>query len=230
MAEDRQVTPEKQLLKLIEDPGTAVKGPAVQKERIKRTGRSLLSPAVLRGALSGWLSFFRRTGQKRAYRGKFALSFKAVNRLLALASFLLIIYLAADTFAQAISLMHPPNFVMQKKDKPLPPPGEEPALREEAAYLEKASARNLFKEYRPAQKKAERAVSTAAAGPSSAMQGLTLVGISWSSNPDAIVEDKENQKTYFLKRGTTFGDGMKVASIFKDRVVVSYNDEEFEIK
>ena len=63
-----------------------------------------------------------------------------------------------------------------------------------------------------------------------AIQNLALVGISWSSNPDAIVEDKAAQRTFFVKRGQMVGDAIKVEAIFKDHVVVVYEDKEYEIR
>jgi type II secretory pathway component PulC len=63
-----------------------------------------------------------------------------------------------------------------------------------------------------------------------AIQNLALVGISWSSNPDAIVEDKSQQRTYFVKRGQMVGENVKVEAIFKDHVVVSFEDKEYELR
>lgn len=229
MAEDRQITPEKQLLKLIEEPGGTAKGPAaVQKARLKRAGAGFFSPAAVIGALFGWLSFFKRASQKKTGRSKMGLSFKTVNRVLILASLVLAVYLVTDTFALAVSLMRPPNFVMQK-DGAAPAAIDSPSvLSDEGSYVERASRRNIFKEHKEAApKKIEQGAAAAAAN---AASGLSLVGISWSSSPDAIVEDKENQKTYFLKRGMSFGNGMRVTAIFKDKVVIETGGEEYEIK
>ena len=230
MAEDRQVTPEKQLLNLIEDPLAMTKGAAVQKARVKRAGAGLLSWTSARGALFGWLSFFKRSTQKQVSRTKFTVSFKTANRVLLLVSVGLFIYLAADTFASAVSLMHPPNFVLQKDQSIDLTPEKMSPLKDELYYTGKASSRNIFGEFKePAAKKGEKPAAQSADN-NEAIKALSLVGISWSASPDAIVEDKTKQKTYFLKRGQEFGDGIKVEAIFKNKVVLSLDDQEFELK
>ena len=58
---------------------------------------------------------------------------------------------------------------------------------------------------------------------------LKLVGISMSDNPDAMIEDTKLQKTYFVKTGSTVGD-LRVDLITKDKVVLKYNKELFELR
>jgi hypothetical protein len=56
-----------------------------------------------------------------------------------------------------------------------------------------------------------------------------LVGISWSKDPDAMIEDTVALRTFFVKRDTLLGR-IKVEAIFKDKVVLSYEGEEAELK
>jgi hypothetical protein len=58
---------------------------------------------------------------------------------------------------------------------------------------------------------------------------LKLVGISMSDNPDAMIEDTRLQKTFFVKMGSMVGD-LRVDLITKDKVVLKYNKELFELK
>ena len=62
-----------------------------------------------------------------------------------------------------------------------------------------------------------------------ATETLKLVGISWSNDPDAIIEDTKDTKTFFVKTGQKIGE-VKVQAIFKDKVVLSYQGEETELK
>ena len=94
-------------------------------------------------------------------------------------------------------------------------------------YLDAVEARDLFREGGPV---VEADAEPEASAASQIAADLTLVGIAWSSNPDAIVEDKSTQKTYFLKKGQIFGSRVKVEGIFKNKVVLSYQGEEFELK
>jgi hypothetical protein len=83
---------------------------------------------------------------------------------------------------------------------------------------------------RKEQKPVEQAPEAQPAQDAEAVQSLALVGISWSSNPDAIIEDKARQRTYFVKRGQEVGEGVKVEAIFKDHVVVTFEDREYELR
>lgn len=93
-------------------------------------------------------------------------------------------------------------------------------------YLEKIRARDIFR-MALAQQAGE------AKQPSSKIvevtQSLKLVGISWSDDPDAMIEDTQAQKTHFVKKGQMIGN-LKVQAIFKDKVVLSYDGEEIELK
>ena len=179
----------------------------------------------------GWISFFKRSTQKRVGRARLAVSFKAINRALMLGCVILVVYLALDTFTLAVSLTRPPNFVMQKDAVTDKGAAESVStLESESSYVDKAIHRNIFQLYKEPAPTKKNNEGKEVPLVNEAVTSLSLVGISWSASPDAIVEDKSRQKTYFLKRGMTFGDGMKVTSIFKDRVVISADGEEFEIK
>ena len=66
-------------------------------------------------------------------------------------------------------------------------------------YLDKVRSRDIFKMGSTAR------LEVADTGPSSkaveAIQNLRLVGISWSDDPDAMVEDIKTVKTFFVKKG-----------------------------
>jgi hypothetical protein len=137
-----------------------------------------------------------------------------------------------DGMLSSQRLRRPPNFVPPMDMKvPFLKDTIEP-LKEMSFYLQKVTSRNIFREGR---REAKAAVSDGPAvdpdaEANAAIQGLSLVGISWSSNPDAIIEDKANSRTFFVKRGQMVGDVVKVEAIFKDHVVLSYEDKEFELR
>ena len=56
-----------------------------------------------------------------------------------------------------------------------------------------------------------------------------LVGISWSDDPDAMIEDTKVKKTFFVKIGNIM-DKVKVQAILKDKVVLEYRGEKIELK
>lgn len=58
-------------------------------------------------------------------------------------------------------------------------------------------------------------------------KNLSLVGIYMGMYPEAMVEDKTEKKTYFLKQGNEI-KGLKVKEILPDRIILEYKGEEME--
>ena len=53
------------------------------------------------------------------------------------------------------------------------------------------------------------------------VKDLTLVGIIWSSNPEAMIEDAVEKKTYLLKKGDRFlNDRFKVKDVTRSSVLL----------
>jgi len=62
------------------------------------------------------------------------------------------------------------------------------------------------------------------------MGDLKLVGILWSSNPQAMIENAKENKTYLLNSGDRLGE-FKVNKILKDKVVILDKDgEEWDLR
>lgn len=233
MAEDGSVTPEKQLLKLIEEakggdlPGTA--GP-------KKSGR-IFAPRQWIGSALGRLAFWKRSAKKRAVAPKkFKWSMETLNRLLGLAVAAAFAYLVWDVGSSAVALRHPPNFALQSEKAAAGAGQEMASLKDAGFYLQQISARDIFQDESKAVKRKQK--QEEGKKPSviieeqqkNLAEDFALVGISWSSNPDAIIEDKVSRRTHFVKKGSTIGAGIKVEAIFKDKVVLSFEGEEFELR
>jgi type II secretory pathway component PulC len=94
-------------------------------------------------------------------------------------------------------------------------------------YTDKISERDIF---RMGVKPKEPAfVEEPSSRAAEATASLKLVGISWSDQPDAIIEDTKLNHTFFVKKGMKVGD-VKIEDILKDRVVLSYEKELIELK
>ena len=107
---------------------------------------------------------------------------------------------------------------------------EEPEVKNISYYLEKTSARNLFsvKQIPEAVVKAgEENVLTIKEADRT--KDFSLVGIAWSADPEAMIEDAKNKRTFFVKRGQALDDDIKVVTIFKDKVILTYKTKEFEL-
>jgi len=62
-----------------------------------------------------------------------------------------------------------------------------------------------------------------------AITNYKLVGIMWSDNPQAMIEDTKEQKTYLLSNGEMLGQ-VKVKKIFREKVVLGKDEQEWELR
>lgn len=224
---DKPLTPEKQLLKLIEEP--SAKGP-LHVALISRQGLSLLSP----GAWIGRFAFFRQGfGRWFGANKKRALDIKAVNNLLIFCALGLGVYFAVNFSVSLVNFSRMPELGLKEdtvrpdKSAPVNDVGKRKSVSD---YLERIALRDIFK---MGPKKAAPGDKSTETEPSQKVideiAGLKLVGISWSKDPDAMIEDTRSLKTFFVKRGQMIGNVL-VQAIFKDKVVLMYAGQEIELK
>jgi type II secretory pathway component PulC len=57
---------------------------------------------------------------------------------------------------------------------------------------------------------------------------INLVGIISGENPQAIIEDKKTQKTYYVNKGQTIGE-ILVEDIQEGKIIVNYRGQRFEL-
>lgn len=228
MAAERPLTPEKQLLNLIESP-KAKNAVPLGLSGVKQHSLSLLSP----GAWLGRFSFSRERFKKWLKDLKrHQLDVKALNKALSAGAAILALYFAGSSALGIINAKKMPVFKFAFSGRESAEVIQEGSfLKAGSYYLEKVRQRDIFQ---LGPKKAEESSEEPAqAGPSGeiqeATQHLRLVGISWSNDPDAMVEDTKALKTFFVKRGQMLGE-VRVQAIFKDKVVLSYRGEETELR
>jgi len=221
---ERQSSPEKELLRLIED---SKKSPSqINEATLVRRRRGFFSLNSWKGRFIFFReNLFRRKPLSLTYR----FDIKLLNGILEFSVLILGFYLVNDVLRSVnslnkIPLLNPPTLQVAKTIDFM----QGGLLKKSSsAYLEKVTSRDIFnivekKKTTPL----EKAVSEEAM---EALKDLRLVGISWSENPDAMIEDTKAMRTFFVKRGQMIRD-FKVKAIFKDRVVLIYKDEEVELK
>lgn len=100
--------------------------------------------------------------------------------------------------------------------------------RDVAEYVAAVSRRNIF---HPLEKKAEEELKVAAPSENQKIReritNFKLVGVSWLDSAESatvMVEDQKTSVTHFLKTGD-YLEGVKVETIYADRVVFSYQGE-----
>lgn len=227
MAQQRPLTPERQLLKLIESASgqDSLKAPA-----IKHFSLSLLSA----GAWIGRISFFKQESVKWfKAAGSRGLDVNAINKGLRACVFILSIYFVTSFFISAGNLKKAAGFNLNVKQTIKSSAGiQEPAgLKLAAYYLEKVRARDIFRMDKKKEPDALKENVDVSLGKLELTQNLRLVGISWSNDPDIMIEDTKAQKTYFLKKGQTIESvNAKVEAVFKDKVILSFEGAEIELK
>ena len=225
MAQERPVTPEKQLLNLIETGSP--KNPVTYAQAAKRQGMALVSP----GAWLGRITFLKDKFKRWQNSGVFQFDIKLLNRTLMILVSGLALYFFTSVSISAVSLTHIPTlkFSPQEVKDQSEPLGNMSSLKNAASYyLEKIRQRDIFKIGEKAQPK-ESAPSAPAPKVIEEVQRLKLVGISWSNDPDAMIEDSTALRTFFVKRGQMIGR-VKIEAIFKDKVVLSFEGQETELR
>lgn len=225
MAGDEPLTPEKQLLKLIEDPKPEV----LKAAQAKRLGKERFSLSALKGRLAffqkfsfgKWANFQQGAGTASGIAG--------INTILKVLVVFLSLYQGYDVMAMVMKLNQASNLILEP-GKNVTIAVEQPAARKNISYYaDKVATRDLFRletvteppPRKPISKEVE--VNTVA-------KNFSLVGIAWSDDPEAMIEDTASKRTHFVKRGQTISGQVTVVTIFKDRVVLSYKDKEFELK
>jgi hypothetical protein len=104
---------------------------------------------------------------------------------------------------------------------------EEPARPPFTYYSEGLGARNIFS---PVLKEEPANQPPGEQGPKlEDVKGqLNLLGVISGAPPQAIIEDKRTQKTYFLNKGATFDD-IEVGDILDNKVILNYKGKQFEL-
>ncbi|MCK9555380.1 hypothetical protein M0R36_06160 [bacterium] len=215
----RRPTPEEQLLDLIEK-GDDLSSGKIRKRRLSPFGFS---------GIKGFIYVSRI--KSRAFFSGILKSVKEPNLKL-INNLLLVLICIVFGFSLFDFLVRSPgieeffrNIHTGAFDKPVA--GEEKQGRPFLHYLEIVRRRNIFSplEIKRFQKEEKTVVNV-----QDMVSDLALVGISWDKDdPVAMIEDKKNQRTYFLKKGDTFSD-FRVEEIFSDRVIIKSGANKIEMK
>lgn len=226
MAENEPLTPEKQLLKLIENPKQAV----LQVETAKRESKKWFSLDALKGKLAFWKGFSLKKWFSVTSYTKSSGGIRRLNQALVFSIVFMAVYLGYNIFQLNSDLKKASNLIL-KPDQELQASTETGfQLNNVSYYLDKFANRSLFnvKEIPKQEPKKEEPNVVVSEAP--AEKEYSLVGIAWSSDPEAMIEHTKSGKTYFVKRSQDLDDGVKVVTIFKDKVILSKNDKEFQLQ
>lgn len=96
-----------------------------------------------------------------------------------------------------------------------------------SSYQEVVGKRELFKPLRTETPAAKTLKPSTSSGYEK-LKDLSLIGIVAGEKPQAVIEDKKIQKTYFLNKGQTI-DQLTVEDILEDRVILDFEGEKLEL-
>ena len=105
-----------------------------------------------------------------------------------------------------------------------------PTAHDISYYAQKIGARNIFKPYEKEQ--LEKVSVAAKPDLAKKLSKYKLVGIAWLDLPESVsvmVEDTATGMTYFLREGEKLDD-VTIKTIYTDRAVFGYENEEITIK
>lgn len=230
MADKKQLTPEKRLLELIEKPETK----EVRRTEVAHKTRRFFSW----GAFKGRFSFFREKAKDGlSIKRKPSLTIRDINKILKICIAGLIVYLSWSSMKDydalneevALDITKVPAIDKGEIESPL-------SLKKKSYYQEQVRKRNMFsfipekKPEVPVAKENEKEEKKEVTPKIVELtKNLALVGISWSNNPEAMIEDREAKRTLFLKRGDIINN-VRVQAIFKDKVILNYEGQELELR
>lgn len=212
-----QSTPEEKLLQIIDNPSLA-------KPRLSMRLRQKAATLV---AVPSWLGKWKMGGTG----GRPILTARTTNALLAGVCVLLTMAWVVDI----VSLRSEFHTRLQTVERaqlaaPVQAQGRSSPRPQLQDLLEETKRRNLFTFLPPP---AEAASPSVVEELNSRVQELKLVGIIWSDNPQAIIEDTKDAKTYLLSTGELLGPmGLTVKKILKEKIILGEEDgpKEWELR
>lgn len=227
MAQDKQLSPEKELLNLIEKP---MAQSSLQAATVKYHNQSLVSPGALKGRLAFLQNKFQDLWRKRDFVHQ--LDIGVLNQALKAGVIILGCYFCLNLFTSINEAKKDIHIaISEERAVELNSARSTSILKAVSYYLEKARERDIFK---MGLRAPVPGTGIGARGPSEkvleATQNLRLVGIAWSDDPDVMIEDTKLQRTLFLKKGQRIDNLIELKAVFKDKVVLSFQGEEIELK
>jgi len=214
MTEDN-ITPEEKLLKIIEEP----KG--IQKAK----SQSRVPKGVVAGLgeLTHWFKNLSRIDKDKLRQ----INLHTVNKIFIGLCALLTVFLFFDFFKTAISLggrlknisAEAPLRNADRKDKLTLGFDIKEALGQ-------TKKRNIFTFLPP---KSDIDITKKSIDIAQIVANLKLVGIIWSNNPQAIIEDTKESKTYLLSTGEQLAE-LTIKKILRDKVIIVKGEQEWELR
>jgi type II secretory pathway component PulC len=216
--EEKKITPEERLLKIIENPNQQVS----RKQTDTKTKGGVSQAKGANDILKSAPDIFRAINRK-IFRTP---GFRMVNKTLLVFSVLMTIFVFFDFFKFAGTMNKKFETVrsstgtaeMSKNQGPVP-------VFDPASSLALSRKRNMF----ALLSLSANAASDIPEDIAQVIGSFKLVGIMWSANPQAMVENSKEQKTFLVNTGDFIGP-VTVKKILRDRVILGKDDKEWDLR
>ena len=218
MSKDR-LTPEEKLLQVIDNPAAAKPQGALGRLRRQASASSL--------GMGRWLDRLR---SDRPGSGPMV-TLRVVNRGLAIISGVLALAWLADFLVLRSEFLTRLEMV-ERTQLIAPTQMKAPSLPtlDFADVLEHTKARNIFT-FVPHKVETPAPAASVVEDLSPYVAELKLVGIIWSDNPQAMIEQTKEEKTYLLGTGEMIGP-LRIKNILREKVLLvsQTGDHEWELR
>lgn len=146
---------------------------------------------------------------------------KAIKLLLVLSFLWLILLFLQPSYAPNKTKQLKPMAAKNLAKKISPDAKEQ--IKPYSFYLEGIKNRKIFSS--AAAEDTQKVIGTASAD---LIKDINLVGIISGEEPQAVIEDKKAQKTYYLKKGQYIGE-LQLEDILEGKIVLEFNGQNYEL-
>jgi type II secretory pathway component PulC len=137
---------------------------------------------------------------------------------------LAVVYLASSLVYPFIALRNLKVSVIKKEEIELKESPDKEEIKTYEHYLNAVQGKKIFGSV---ESSASERGQIATAG-SFDIKDISVTGIISGDNPQAVIEDKKNQKTYYLNKGQLLGD-LQVEDIQDGKVILKQNNQLYEL-
>ncbi|MFH1201535.1 MAG: type II secretion system protein N [Candidatus Omnitrophota bacterium] len=216
---NKDISPEERLLRLIRKDASSKDGP-LKKDDLGPESK-LKKPPVPRKGVSLKLSLSNivsRIGSLNFY------NLKSLNKILLILVILSFVYLAISfIFLRPSGFKKSTASAIEQKIKEVNRPM--PEARPYSYYADEIKKRDLFRS--AAFMPVNTAISREAL-PNELIKDLSLLGVVRGEKPQAIIEDRKTNKSYFLNIGDSIGE-LVLKSIQEGKVTLDYRGQKFDL-
>lgn len=205
------MTPEEKLLRIIESPGGAPRN--LPRARMNVQAGSLFFKA--------WVAHYRTNLKK-------SITLKAVKQAVMALCAAATVYMLVDFF-----MGMPHGNLVQRLEKAAQKGNigniSIEALNPLSLYVREIGQNNIFSLSEPVAPAPVAQQPVVDETLKAMVKTFRVVGIIWSDIPQAVIEDTKEGRTYSLVRGNLLKD-VRVKEILRDRVILSYDNQEIELR